>query len=127
MVRVGEIVHPHIGQRRGQTRQFLTHLAIGEDPGVTAAEVARRCLVTAQTMTTVLANLSDKAFVDRRPHPSIGQVQQTFLTPQGKRVLGKADVAAVSVEKRLVASLSSKETQQLEMLLERCIANLSID
>ncbi len=104
--------------------QYAALLAISEEPGITGAELARRCLVTPQTMTTVLRNASDKALIDRRPHPTIGHVQQTFLTPKGKRLLKKADRAAVAVEQRLVQSLPKAQRELLRELLEQCISNL---
>lgn len=104
--------------------QYAALLAISEESGVTAAELARRCLVTPQTMTTILKNLSSKALIDRRPHPTIGHVQQTFLTADGQRVLKKADRAAIAVEQQLVQSMSEDERRDLRDLLERCISNL---
>lgn len=107
--------------------QYAALLVVGEEAGVTAAELARRCLVTPQTMTTVLRNVSGKGLVERRPHPTIGHVQQTFLTPQGLGLLKKADAAAVSVEQQLVASMSSSDRNRFRELLECCISNLEDD
>lgn len=101
--------------------QYAALLALREDPGISSAELARRCLVTPQTMSTVIKNLEDKQAIGRRPHPSIGHVQQAFLTPRGEALLAEADRAAVEVERQLANSLSPPERSQLANLLERCI------
>lgn len=105
--------------------QYAALLTVSEEAGVTAAELARRCLVTPQTMTTVLKNISGKGLVERRPHPTIGHVQQTFLTSEGRRLLRKADAAAVLVEECLVQSMSNAEQDRLSALLELSISNLN--
>lgn len=104
--------------------QYAALLTVSEESGITAAELARRCLVTPQTMTTVIRNIADKGLVERRPHPTIGHVQQTFLTAEGRRLLKKADLAAVAVEQQLVRSMSSSDRRLVRELLERCISNL---
>ncbi len=105
--------------------QYAALLCIGEEPGLSAAEIARRCLVTPQTMTTILGNLSDKGLTERRNHPTIGHVLQTFLSPKGKRVLTKADRVAIEVEQRLASDLSGTDRQLLHDLLETCILSLN--
>jgi DNA-binding MarR family transcriptional regulator len=105
--------------------QYAALLSLGEEPGLSGAELARRCLVTPQTMTTVLKNLEAKALVERRPHPSIGHVHQTFLTRSGRRLLHRADQAAVAVEQQLVDALPTADRAQLASLLERCIDALT--
>jgi DNA-binding MarR family transcriptional regulator len=101
--------------------QYAALLSLSEESGLSGAELARRCLVTPQTMTTVLKNLEAKALVERRPHPSIGHVYQTFLTRSGRRLLKRADQAAVAVEQQLAGALSPAERAQLTELLDRCV------
>ncbi|MEM9134697.1 MAG: MarR family transcriptional regulator [Actinomycetota bacterium] len=104
--------------------QYAALLALSEEPGISAAELARRCLVTPQTMTTVIRNLVAKEAVERRPHPSIGHVRQVFLSDRGRELLAAADIEAVAVECRLAAAFSESERRALVALLDRCAEEL---
>lgn len=99
--------------------QYAALLATSTTPGISSAELARQCLVTPQTMTTVLKNLTAKGLVERRPHPTIGHVQETFLTAEGKRVLRKADKAAVAIEHGMADALGATDSRRLIELLGR--------
>jgi DNA-binding MarR family transcriptional regulator len=93
---------------------------IADTPGISGAELARRCLVTPQTMTTVLGNLTVKGLIERRTVPGQGRAMETTVTPAGKRLLGRADKKVVEVEELLNAQLTKADQQTLHKLLEKC-------
>src|SRR5260370_41496827 len=67
--------------------QYTALLVISDEPGISGAELARRCLVTPQTMTTVLGNLTLKGYIERRSVPGQGRAMETNITASGKRML----------------------------------------
>jgi DNA-binding MarR family transcriptional regulator len=89
--------------------QYSALLVIADTPGISGAELARRCLVTPQTMTTVLGNLTVK-----------GRAMETTITAAGKRLLTRADKKILEVEELLNGQLSKADQQSLRKLLEKC-------
>jgi DNA-binding MarR family transcriptional regulator len=100
--------------------QYQALLVIADTPGISGAELARRCLVTPQTMTTVLGNLTVKGLIERRTVPGQGRAMETTITAAGKRLLGRADKKILEVEELLNAQLSKADQQSLRKLLEKC-------
>ncbi|MEO6087797.1 MAG: MarR family transcriptional regulator [Umezawaea sp.] len=100
--------------------QYAALLVLTEQPGVSAAALARACLVTPQTMTTILQNLLAMGLVERTPHPVHRNVLETRLTELGATTVDQADVRAVAVERRLAAEFTPQERDTLIALLARC-------
>jgi DNA-binding MarR family transcriptional regulator len=100
--------------------QYSALLVIADTPGISGAELARRCLVTPQTMTTVLGNLTVKGLIERRTVPGQGRAMETTITAAGKRLLGRADKKIVEVEELLSGQLTKADQQSLRKLLEKC-------
>ncbi len=107
--------------------QYAALFVLDEQPGISAAELARRCLVTPQTMTTILRNLEAAGLVERTPHPLHKHVIETRPTPAGRKALDQADKRATSVERRLAAAFSQDELQTLRALLGRVSETLTSD
>ncbi|HVK24375.1 MAG TPA: MarR family transcriptional regulator [Actinokineospora sp.] len=104
--------------------QFAALLWLEDSPGVSPAELARRCRVTPQTMTTILRNLRTLGHVERTPHPFHRSMLQTRLTESGARTVAEADARAAAVEQRLAAEFTDEERDQLRALLARCSSAL---
>jgi DNA-binding MarR family transcriptional regulator len=96
--------------------QYAALLALSEEPGAGGAELARRCLVTPQTMSTVLSNLQSKNLIERRPHRLHRRVVETCITDAGQDLLSRADTAALTVESALDAALDGQATQLRDLL-----------
>jgi DNA-binding MarR family transcriptional regulator len=105
--------------------QYTALLALDQEPGLSGAVLARRCLVTPQTMSSVLATLERRGLVERKPHPIHGHILETRLTRSGRSLLSRADEAAVDIELRLGSVFSAEENRELIGLLARCSAVLS--
>ncbi|MDI6101714.1 MarR family transcriptional regulator [Actinoplanes sp. NEAU-A12] len=103
----------------------LLLLTSGEGAGMSAAQLARESLVTPQTMATVLTNLEAKGLIERGPSPLHQKVVVNRVTPAGAALLKDADVAALTVEKRLADAFTDIERRQLAALLERAITGLA--
>ncbi|HEX3731986.1 MAG TPA: MarR family transcriptional regulator [Mycobacteriales bacterium] len=103
------------------TAQYNVLLVLSHSPGITASELARRCFVTAQTMSSVLARLIEHGLVSRTAHPRHKGVLEATVTPAGQYVLDLSDRRVETVEAALTAALSSAEQDQLRDLLARCV------
>ena len=107
--------------------QYNALLVLSDNPGLSGAQLARRCFVTPQSMATLLANLEAKELVVRRVSAVHAQVMQAQLTRHGRALLRKADRLAVAVESQLSEAFSSDEREQLMVLLERATRVLEGD
>ncbi|GAA4224307.1 DNA-binding MarR family transcriptional regulator [Streptosporangium album] len=104
--------------------QYQALYFLGGSPGMSAAALARACLVTPQTMATILGNLENKGLVERTAHPWHRNVLETRLTEKGRIVLEEADASASAVERMLSETFTTEERAQLVSLLGRFSDNL---
>ncbi|MFL6076773.1 MAG: MarR family winged helix-turn-helix transcriptional regulator [Mycobacteriales bacterium] len=100
--------------------QYAALLVLWENPGISAAGLARGCQVTPQTMTTILQNLEAQGLIERTQHPWHRNVMEIRLTEAGEAAFDRADARAVPVERRLAAAFTPDEYQTLIKLLARC-------
>ncbi|MEU6219563.1 MarR family transcriptional regulator [Streptomyces sp. NPDC047022] len=101
--------------------QYAALLHLAENPGISAAALARLCGVTPPTMNTVLKNLQDRGLIERTPHEWHKNVLETRLTGEGRTVMADADARAVRVERALAAEFTDEERDTLVTLLGRCV------
>jgi DNA-binding MarR family transcriptional regulator len=104
--------------------QYAALLHLGENPGMSAAALARACSVTPPTMSTVLKNLQERGLIERTPHEWHKNILETRLTADGEAALADADARAVRVERGLAAEFTGEEVATLRDLLSRCIGHL---
>jgi DNA-binding MarR family transcriptional regulator len=100
--------------------QYTVMLVLSEEPGLSGALLARRCLVTPQTMSSVLGTLESRGLITRIPHPMHKHILETRLTRAGRSLLSQADEAAIKIEQLLSDAFSEAETATLLELLARC-------
>ncbi|MGW5387700.1 MarR family winged helix-turn-helix transcriptional regulator [Nocardia sp. NPDC003963] len=100
--------------------QYAALLFLGENPGISAAALARLCGVTPPTMNTVLTNLVDRGLIERTPHPWHRNMLETRLTDEGETVVDAADARAIAVERTVGDGFTDAERETLCRLLSRC-------
>lgn len=100
--------------------QYAALLFLSENPGISAAALARLCGVTPPTMNTVLTNLVDHGLIERTPHPWHRNMLETRLTEKGESVMGDADARAIAVERSVGDGFTEAEWETLCRLLTRC-------
>ena len=88
--------------------------------GLSNAQLARRSLVTPQSMSEVLTLLVDQGYVRRRAEPGHGRVIRTELTRAGRRALALCDRAVDDVEREMLGDLDADEATTLRDVLIRC-------
>jgi DNA-binding MarR family transcriptional regulator len=94
--------------------------------GLSNAQLARRSLVTPQSMSEVLALLVELRYVRRRAEPGHGRVLRTELTAAGRRALERCDRAVDEVERALLAGVDAREAAKLRDGLVRCGRTLEV-
>ncbi|MGW2376355.1 MarR family winged helix-turn-helix transcriptional regulator [Kitasatospora sp. NPDC001683] len=104
--------------------QYVTLLCLQRSSGMSGAQLARECMVTPQTMTTILTNLENKGLITRETSSVHQKVLVAKLTRTGRALAKKADALARGVEQRLADAFDESEQAQLRELLERSVAAL---
>lgn len=100
--------------------QYVALLFLTDNPGISAAALARLCGVTPPTMNTVLTNLVDRGLIERTPHPWHRNMLETRLTDKGEAVMHDADARAIAVERSVSDGFTEAERETLCRLLTRC-------
>jgi DNA-binding MarR family transcriptional regulator len=105
----------------GLTLPAYTALSVlrAED-GLSNARLARRSLVTPQSMSEVLAQLTEQGYVRRLAEPGHGRVIRIELTKSGLRALERCDRVVDDVERQMLDEFDSDETATLRDALLRC-------
>jgi DNA-binding MarR family transcriptional regulator len=104
--------------------QYTTLSVLARRSGLSNAQLARRALVSPQSMNEVLLTLEQRGLVSRRAHPDHGRILQARLTPKGRRVLAACDAEVNDVEARMVKDLTSEEQAALRAALLRSVRSL---
>jgi DNA-binding MarR family transcriptional regulator len=88
--------------------------------GLSNARLARRSLVTPQSMSEVLSLLVEQGYVRRLAEPGHGRVIRIELTKPGLRALERCDRAVDEVEREMLGDLGAGEAASLRDALLRC-------
>jgi DNA-binding MarR family transcriptional regulator len=94
-----------------------------EQGETSAAELARRCLVSRQALTAPLNQLESRGLV-RRPEPAPGaRVRPTTLTADGRKLAVEARSRILQLEQRSRAAVEEFGVPEIRTVLERYIAS----
>jgi DNA-binding MarR family transcriptional regulator len=88
--------------------------------GLSNAHLARRSLVTPQSMNEVLSGLVEHGYVRRVAEPGQGRAIRIELTPAGGRVLESCERAVEEVEQEMLGDFDAGERASLRDALLRC-------
>jgi DNA-binding MarR family transcriptional regulator len=99
-------VEPH-----GLTTLQYTTLSVLDRHGapLSNAQLARRCYMTPQAMSEVIAALEKKGLIERNAHPNHSRLLPARLTAEGRRVLAACEDAVDEMEDTMLAGLSARE------------------
>lgn len=113
--------------RRNSDVSFAHLVALDQleqEPGIAGARLARRLLVTAQTMTGLLRRLESDGAIERRPDPHNRRADRWYLLPAGLERLNAARSAGSPVMTQMLSLLRPQEIAALRGYLERCVEGL---
>ena len=105
--------------------QYACLELLGQQPGLTNAELARGAFVTRQSMNGVLRGLQDRGLLTRPASAPHGRALPTQLTHAGRDRLQAASTAVRAVEKQMLTDLSPTAQRRLRDDLATCAAALA--
>ncbi len=106
------------------TAQYALLTALHEAKVASGAELARRCFVTPQTITGLIAGLVRARLVAQSASLRHGRVIETRLTPDGLRLLRRANAIVFAIEEDMLSDLSASERAALGRMLRLCALRL---
>ena len=103
--------------------QYACLELLGQHPGLSNSELARRAFVTRQSMNLVVRRLQDRGLLTRPDAAPHGRALPTELTEDGRTTLRAASAAARAAEKELFSPLSEERQRRLRQDLAACLAS----
>jgi DNA-binding MarR family transcriptional regulator len=91
--------------QRLSVQQYTALSVLRSRPGLSNAQLARRSLVTPQSMIEILSQLERRGLVRRDVDPSHGRILRTELTPAGHELLVAVDPAMASMQAQMLADV----------------------
>lgn len=95
---------------------------LAREPGLSAADLARRSFISEQAVAGILARLERAGLVAREPHPTHRRILRVMATPTGIALAERCDQRVAHAERRLRDALTEGEREQMADLLARCRA-----
>jgi DNA-binding MarR family transcriptional regulator len=129
---VGRLNHGIGRELRALLRQWdlsvqeYTSLSVLElRPGLSNAQLARRSLVTPQSMLEILAKLESRGLVKRMVDPAHGRVIRNELSARGGRVLAVAAPEVDRLQDRIFAGISDAQRKAVTRALLTAMSGLA--
>jgi DNA-binding MarR family transcriptional regulator len=94
-------------------------------PGLSNAQLARRSLVTPQSMIEIMAKLEDRGLVKREVGPEHGRILRAELTNEGLRLLDTADPSILAIQEQILAGIPPRERAIVLRSMRSAMAKLS--
>ena len=105
--------------------ELMALLVLGEDVGLSNAQLARRTFVTSQSAHQVVLTLTRKGLVERGPHETNRRIIVARMTDAGWAVLEQCRAEITAIEDRLLAQLSARDRNSLHASLFHAAQTLS--
>ncbi len=99
--------------------------ALEEHPEIPAAELARTCYISPQSMQAVVTRAEREGWITRSAAPGNRRVLNATLTAQGKTVLERGSALAAEIEQDIWRDVKRSELQQLNATLAKGLLRLS--
>jgi DNA-binding MarR family transcriptional regulator len=104
--------------------QYVALVELDRQPGITAASLARACLVTPQATMILLKTMEQQGLVARTAHARHPNVLELHITDVGREALHSARKRAAPFERRVIDAFSSREHKTFQSLLLRFIESV---
>jgi DNA-binding MarR family transcriptional regulator len=101
--------------------QYVALLELDQQPGITAATLARSCLVTPQAMMILLKTMEQQGLISRSPHPRHPNVLELHMTNVGREALQAARERIDPIEQGVFGVFSERDLAVFRELLSRFI------
>jgi DNA-binding MarR family transcriptional regulator len=104
--------------------QYAALSILGQQPGLSNAQLARRSFMSAQSANQVLQRLQEEGLVSRALDPEHGRISRTELTARGHRVLGACERVVDTVEAEMLRPIARTQRGRLIEDLRTCLRML---
>ena len=101
--------------------QYVALHELDAQPGITAATLARLCLVSPQAMMILLKSMEQQGLITRAAHPRHSNVLEIHMTDVGREALGEARALVDPIEQRVFGAYSAKDLAAFREFLSRFI------
>ena len=101
--------------------QYVALVELDQQPGITAATLARSCLVTPQAMMILLKTMEQQGLISRSPHPRHPNVLELHMTNVGREALQAARERIDPIEEGVFGVFSERDLAVFRELLSRFI------
>ena len=101
--------------------QYVALVELEQQPGITAATLARACLVTPQAMMILLNTMEQQGLITRSSHPRHPNVLELHVTDVGREALHTAHGRVDPIERRVFGVFSPKDQIAFREFLSRFI------
>lgn len=103
--------------------QYATLSMLALHPETSSSDLARRVLVTPQSMSEMIMALSRKGLIKRQESDGNRRVLDISLSAAGRALLEKAEARVDALEATLFSGLGADELEVLRSHLERVLAD----
>jgi DNA-binding MarR family transcriptional regulator len=101
--------------------QYVALHELDQQSGITAATLARACLVTPQAMMILLKTMEQQGLIARLSHPRHPSVLELHLTEVGRETLHAARERVDPIERQVLGAFSPKDIVAFREFLSRFI------
>jgi DNA-binding MarR family transcriptional regulator len=101
--------------------QYVALFELDRQPGITAATLARACLVTPQAMMILLKTMEQQGLITRSSHPRHPSVLELHMTEVGREALHAGRERVDPIERRVFGAFSPKDEVAFRAFLSRFI------
>ena len=101
--------------------QYVALFELDQQSGITAATLARACLVTPQAMMILLKTMEQQGLITRLSHPRHPNVLELHMTEVGREALHTARERLDPIERRVFGVFSPKNMVAFREFLSRFI------
>jgi len=101
--------------------QYVALFELDQQPGITAATLARACLVTPQAMMILLKTMEQQGLITRSSHPRHPSVLELHMTEVGREALHTARERVDPIERRVFGAFAPKDLVAFRAFLARFI------
>ena len=101
--------------------QYVALFELDQQSGITAATLARACLVTPQAMMILLKTMEQQGLITRSSHPRHPNVLELHMTEAGREALHIARERVEPIERQVFGAFSPKDLGTFREFLSRFI------
>jgi DNA-binding MarR family transcriptional regulator len=112
--------------RHGLTTLQFTTLSVLSRHGapLSTSQLARRALMTPQSMSEVIHALEDKGLIKRNPHPNHRRTLPATLTAKGRRVLAACEEEVIEFESTMLEGFDEQQREAFLRMVKAAVRNL---